>query len=417
MEIKTYKNKLRLVVNTKKDVDAVSFKIFVNVGSRDENEDEKGYSHFLEHMFFKSTKNHTYSEILKKLDDLVALKNAYTGINTTCYYFKCLKSVLNECTEIFSEMFFNNRFLKEEIEKEKLVITEELKMAEDDTIKKCIKQGYSLMFDGLMYGYDVIGDEKSINSITPQKLLNFKKRNYTAENIVISISGTITFSEAKKLIEKHFVEKLENSTNDYKTDEYCKTEIKDKYIIHKKDNEQSIVYILTDLKEQSLHNRVAFRLFYAIIGMGMSSKFFEIIRGEKGLVYNIDADCTKIGKNFLSEILFATSNENVSKAILEIKNILKECANGGINQEELSRAKNKYVSEMIFSKESNSSIAESNGLDLLEYNKIISDEQLIKEYNSITLEEILKCAKYVYEATDYVVSGVGKCKLTDLKKY
>ena len=178
MKIKKFQNNMRLVVNTKKGVDVVSFKIYVTVGSQNERPSELGFAHFLEHMFFKSTSNHSSTEILKRLDDLGATKNAYTSITKTCYYFKCIGSVLEECVSLYSEMFFNQAFKQEEIENEKMVILEEHKMDEDDPFKKCIQTGYNTMFSGTSIGHSVLGTPKTINSVTSKKLLDFKKRTY-----------------------------------------------------------------------------------------------------------------------------------------------------------------------------------------------------------------------------------------------
>lgn len=418
MKIKTYSNNLRLVVNTKKDVDVVSFQLFINAGAKNEKETEYGYAHFLEHMFFKSTKLNSYIEILKKLDDLGVVKNAYTGIGTTCYYFKSLSGKVEEVIKLYSEMFFNQTFKAEEIEKEKQVILEEYKMGQDNANHKCVRLGYKTLFNGTKVGHDVIGTQETIKSVTAQKLKNFKKKFYTPENVVISISGNISFNKAKKLVEKYFVNLFEQKTNNKSCEvQYFPLKPNKKYVHSHKDNEQSVVYILTDLKEKNLHERVIYNLYYAILGMDMSSKFFEIIRGQKGLVYSIDSDCTKLEKNYLSEIFFATSNDRVGEALTEIKQILKDCASGQITKEELERTKAKYVSGFVFSSESNSSIAANNGLDLIEYGKIISGKELTEEYNKVTLEEIIECAKAVYNETNYVVASVGNCKLSDLKKF
>lgn len=418
MKIKTFSNNLKLVVNTKKDVDVVSFQIFVKSGAKDEKENEYGYAHFLEHMFFKSTKQTKNDVLLKKLDDLGAIKNAYTGIGVTCYYFKCLSGVLENCVSLYSEMFFNKTFLKEEIEKEKSVILEEYKMGQDNANHKCVRLAYKTLFSGTNIGHDVIGSPKTIQSVNAQKLSKFKNKFYTPDKIVISVSGNVSYGKIVKLVQKYFIANFES--NNYISENntnYCNLKPSKKYVVSQKDNEQSVVYILTDLKEKNLHQKVVCQLFYAILGMDMSSKLFEIIRNQKGLVYSIDADCTKILNNYLSEIFFATSNNKVSEALIAIKNILKDCANGNITEEELNRTKAKYISGFVFSNESNSSIASNNGLDIIEYNQVITNKELTNEYNSVTLQEIIDCAKTVYNETNYVISSVGNCRVADLKVF
>ena len=417
MRVKTYQNNLRMAVNTKKDVDVVSFKIFVTAGAKDEKTSEYGYAHFLEHMFFKSTKRHTGEEILKKLDDLGASKNAYTSVSKTCYYFKSISSVFEECLKMYSEMFFNQTFSKEEIEKEKLVILEEYKMGEDNPTKKCIQSAYNRLFAGTPLGHNVIGTENSIKSVTAGKLLNFKNRTYLPNNIVISISGNISFKQADKLINKYFIRNFKNEEvmEIYKPLKYLKLSVDNKYVAKKKDNKQVEVYIMIDLKERTRQERIAFNLLFAILGYGMSSRFFEVIRGREGLVYNIDAGCSKICNNFVAEIIFATSPENVAKALISIKKIIKLCSSGDISEEELARTKNQFISGLIFSSESNSVIAENNALDLIEYGKIYGEKQVSREYMDISLEDVTNCAKQIDCEENFVISAVGPVLKKDLK--
>lgn len=419
MKVKTYPNNLRLVVNTKKDVDVISFKIYVTAGAKDEQVNEYGYAHFLEHMFFKSTNKTSTEELLKKLEDLGTLKNAYTSMSRTCYYFKCMGSVFKQCLQIFSEMFFNDAFSKDEIEKEKSVILEEYKMGEDNPTKKCVTSAYNSMFDGTILGHDVIGTIDTIKSVTPQKLLDFKNRLYLPHNVVISVSGNVSFSHAEKLVKQYFVNNFTQNQIQpaYKPLDYLPLTIKDRYLAYQKDNMQSEIYIMYNLGELSRHKKIAFNLLFAILGYGMSSKFFETIRGKLGLVYTIASGCTKICNNFMAEIIFATSSNNVAHALHNIKQILDDCANGKILQEELVRTKNNFISNLVFDRESNGAIAENNALDLIEYSKIISEKQLIDEYMAITLEEIIDCAKDVANSKDYVVTSVGTCTKKDIEAF
>lgn len=418
MKIKQYPNNMRLIVNTKKDVDVVSFKIFVGAGASDENENQYGFAHFLEHMFFKSTKDHSYNEILTLLDDYGISQNAYTGFTKTCYYFKSLSGVFEDGVKLFSEMFFNKNFNQKEVEKEKKVILEEYKMGEDDQVKKSITQSFESLFCNTAYGHDIVGSVKSIKSVTPEGLLEFKRQHYKPHRVVISISGNITFDKADKLVEKYFVSLFKKEQpQEHKYPKVVCVQNKKQYILKKKDNQQTVVYILTDFGEKSQHERAVLNLYYTILGYGMSSKFFEEIRSKRALVYNIDASCTVIGENVLSEIMFGTSNSNVSKALVEIKNILQKCACGDVFKGELERAKNRFLAGLVFSNESNSTIAEINGADLLSKGRVITDKEIAADYKSVTLDEIKAVAKSVIGNCQFIVSAVGECTKKDLMVY
>lgn len=418
MKEKTYSNNLRLIVNTKKDVNVVCFKVFVGVGAKDENPHQLGYAHFLEHMFFKSTSETNYNNILKKLDFLGASKNAYTDIDKTCYYFKCIPDVLEDMVKLYSEMLFNKQFKKDEIENEKNVVLEEYKMSDDEPIRKCIRQGYNSLFSGTPYEKDVLGTPASIKEITPQKLLAFKNKFYLPQNIVISVSGNVSFSKIDKLINKYFINKFgDSSTKELRKTKYFDLCLKNKYVISKKNNQQSFVYIIIDLKEQDFHSRVIWHMLFGILGGGMSSKFFEIIRGKLALVYSIEAGCSRFGNNFVGDILFSTSNDKVSQTLSAIKEILQNIANGDISVDELERVKNQYISALAFSYEKNSTIAENNGQDILIDGKIKKHDDLLFEYKSIKLKEVKEKAKQLILEKNFVVSAVGECTKNDLKKF
>lgn len=417
MEIKKYGNGLRLVVNTAKHKDIVSFKIFVKAGSMDEDEENLGIAHFLEHMFFKSTKKYSTKELLTKFDNLGANQNAYTSNTKTCYFFQSLSENLKDCIALYSEMFFNRDYNEEEIENEKNVILEELKRDEDIPTNKCVRLAVNSLFYNTPYQHDILGTVDSIMNVNKQKLIDFKNKHYNPQNIVISVSGNVNVGTISKLVEKYFISKFENVTEKVRNDLYYKFKAKEKYISQHKDNQQSCVYIITDLGKVETHKKRVYMLYYAILGLDMSSKLFQKIREEKGFVYDISANSTVLLKNFFGEIIFSTTSDNVDKALKEIKAIINSCAKGDITEEELIKVKNKIISELSFETETNSAIASSNGSSLIDKNYIEKDEDIINDLKSITLKEIYECAKEVSKNKKYVVASVGTCNRKQLEVY
>lgn len=418
MKIKQYNSGLRLVVNTKKDLDIVSFRIFVNVASKDETEKEYGIAHFLEHLFFKSTDKHSYQEMSTLFDELGTQKNAYTGTHNTCYYFKCLKSVFESSLQLFAEMFFNTTYNSGEIANEKKVILEEYKMGNDDTQKKCILNAYKSLFFNTPLEHDVIGTPKHIKSFTQEMLKSFKDKHYLPHNIVISVSGNVTLDEVDSYLNKYFKKLLVgNYDGKYSKPQFVVASPKTQFVCQDKDNAQSVVYILTDLGQKTNKQMYAYDLLFAILGYGMSSKFYNIIRGEKALVYNIDADTSSVGSNNFAEIMFATSNDRVCVALTTVLNILQDCKNGKITNEELEKSKNKYIAGIIYSNETNGGISMRNGADLINDNKIESQSQIVQDIRAVTLKQVIACAKEFYAQQNYVVSAIGKCSKKDLYCY
>ncbi|MBE7082678.1 MAG: insulinase family protein [Clostridiales bacterium] len=418
MKIKQYSSGLRVVVNTKKDLDIVSFKAFINCGAKDEQPNEYGIAHILEHMFFKSTPNYSYQELDSIFDELGVRKNAYTSVTRTCYYFTCLNSVLNKITPVFADMFFNIDFNKNELDNEKFVILEELKMGNDNPETKCVNEAYSNLFKATNFEHMVIGNAKTIKATTTENLKNFKQKHYLPQNIVISVSGNITFAQVEKLLKKYFAPLFDGEyKQQYALEPYKELSPKQKYVANIKQNDQSVVYILTDLGKTTEQQRYSYDIFFAILGYGTSSKLFSSIRSEKGLVYYISASATLVANNSLGEIMFATSNDKVGAVLEEVVEIIKDCKNGNITEKDLSKAKNKFIASVIYENETNSAISGKNGTSLLLENKIDDDKKIVEYYNSVTLEDVLNCAKMFTNFKNYVVSSVGNCNKNDLKKY
>ncbi len=418
MKIKDYQSGLRLVVNTKKDIDIVCFKLFINVGSVNESKDEFGISHFLEHMFFNSTPNHSRQEISSAFDELGTRINAYTSTHDTCYYFKSLKSALEPSLKLFSELFLNSTYNLEEIKTEKKIILEEYKMGLDNVDKTCVLNANQSMFAKTDLEHHVIGTPKHIQSFKEEDLRRFKTRHYLPQNIVISVSGNVSLKEIEKLIKKHFAELLDGDFNqEHKLPSYIKPTPKSKFVVQNKENEQSVVCILTDLGEKTEKQMYAFDVFSAILGYDMSSKLFRIVRTEKGLVYSISASTQQVGNNNLLEINFSTSNSSVNQALSLVLSIIRDCSNGNISPEELEKAKNKYIAGLVYSKETNGGISLINGINLINKNKITSQDQIKANLSEVNLEQVIMCAKEVYAQQNYVVSCVGNCKRSQILSY
>jgi len=418
MKIKQYNSGLRVVHNEKKDIDVVSFNIFVKAGSANEQPHQYGLAHFCEHMFFKSTDKHTYQEINDILDETGTRKNAFTGYFRTCYYFKTLSKFIEKNIQIYSEMLFNTKYFEDEIQNEKNVVLEELKMGEDDSDRSVANNAYETMFANSILSHKIIGKAETIKAFTEKDLIEFKKCHYTPENIVISVSGNISFRMLEKYLKKHFAPLFEGVYDgDYKDFGLINVNIKNSYVTKNKDNEQSVIYILYDLGDVTEQDKYIYDLYLAILGYGMGSKLFNKVRIENGLVYSIFSSSFSLGKNYLANIDFATSYTKVSETLNLVLKILKECSEGNITQKELDIARNKYIAGLVFSNEENSGIALRNGSELISENEILSDKSIIEKLNSVTLEQVLEFAKKLYNNKNFVVSSVGKSTVEDLKVY
>ena len=410
VKIKKYENGSTLISQTDKRTKYSSFCLFVDVGAQDEKENEYGVAHFLEHIFFKSTKKMQTSDISKHLESLGAYINAQTGLERTQYVFRCLTENLEPCLKMYAEMFYEGKFDKEEIDKERSVVLEEIKRSQDNSQQTAYLNGQLSLFHNQPFGHKVLGTEEVIKNISIEEIKSFKKRTYKPNNIYFSVYSNENFEKINSLIEKYFKtgpEKLNIKKEN--TKEKVTLNPKQKYVIQEKNDKQVNLYALIKTSGYMEKQKVDKTLLYsAILGGGLSSRMFIELREKLGLAYSAGAGLN-IFKNcgFLA-MYIATSPEKVKTALTGMKLILKDLAEDGISNDELQKVKNKEKSNIIFHQDNKLNIACTNARSFSIFGKIKSLKQRIKRFDKITVEDINKIAKEIYNEDKIVVSAVGK---------
>ncbi|MDW7675869.1 MAG: pitrilysin family protein, partial [Bacillota bacterium] len=188
-------NGVRIVSEEIPYVRSVALGIWVGVGSRDETEEEHGISHFLEHLMFKGTEKRTAKEIAEALDTVGGQLNAFTTKEYTCYYAKVLDENIDLAIDVLSDMFFNSKFAEKDIEKEKKVVLEEIKMYEDSPDELVHDLFATNVWAKHTLGKPILGTADSVAGLNQGKVRNFYKKHYTTPNIVIAVAGKIKHGE------------------------------------------------------------------------------------------------------------------------------------------------------------------------------------------------------------------------------
>lgn len=418
VKTKIYDNGLRLCFE-KNDKNVVAVNILFNVGSANETESEQGYSHFIEHLLFKSSQNFSTMEIMDKLSYYGADFNAYTSRLVTRYIFKCLKENFEKCFEIYADMIIRPKFNADEIDKERNVVIEEMKKCDDDPVEVLYRTVMENYYSGNSYAHDELGTEEIISKVSRDELLAYKNKHYTANNCIISVAGNMEFDELDKIIEKYFVSCFEAKNLPYKV---CKTEIEPniakKYDIVERDDNQANVCVHIKTVPAVSDKKYVSDLYASILGNSQNSRLYKIIREELGLVYSVYAFCDMVSVTGGIFIMLGTRPKNVKKAIFEIRKIIDEFAENGATKEEFERVKNLKKSVLEYSFETNQDVAEANGTMLHLYDNVKSIDERKQEIEKVTLDEINKFAKQISKETMFNVVAVGKnLNIEDLKQF
>ena len=386
-------------------VKSISLGVWINAGSRMEDEKISGVSHFIEHMLFKGTKNRTSKQIASEIDNLGGQINAFTSKECTCYYVKLLDSHIDIGIDVLSDMILNSKFKEDDIDKERSVIIEELKMYEDSPEDLA----YDLLTENIYkndpLGMNIIGTETSLKSLNRENLLEYFNKYYLPNNSVISISGNFNFDEIVNKIEEKFKYWEKKEVNvDIK-----KAEFKSCFITKNKDIEQ--VNLAMSLEAIPLENDkevYALAIINTIFGGSISSRLFQKIREEKGLVYSIYSSQSLYRKCGELGIFASMSNENLKEVydliIKEIKLIKKYY----LTDQEIKESKEQLKGSYILGLESTSSRMMSIGRSFLLNNKVNSSDDILKSIDDVDKETVKKVIDKVFDLEKLGVCIVGR---------
>lgn len=399
----TLDNGLRIVTEKIDYVKSTSIGIWVNVGSNNENDETNGMSHFIEHMLFKGTKNRKANEIAEEVDSIGGQMNAFTSKECTCFYVKVLDENIVEAVDILSDMFFNSLFKQEEIDKEISVVIEEIKMYEDSPEDLVHDKLTEIIFNDSPMAYNILGTEENLKTFTTEKVLKYMKEQYSPHNTVIAVAGSFDEESFIKLIEEKF-SKWQNKHNAHadKDSNYQRRVVG----IHK-DLEQLHVCIGNKTIGRHHKDYHALLVLNNIFGGTMSSRIFQEVRENRGLVYSIYSFASNYSNSGIFSIYAGMSYDQVEEAI---RTVLKEMAsmkNGKITMKEFNRAKQQIKGNYILGLESTSSRMSAIGRRELLFNEIIYPEDVINSINKVELEDVIRVANELFDIEKLSITFTG----------
>ncbi|NLU26229.1 MAG: insulinase family protein [Hungateiclostridium thermocellum] len=400
-------NGVRVVCEKIPYLRSVSIGIWVGTGSRNESQSNNGISHFIEHMLFKGTDNRSAREIADSIDSIGGQLNAFTGKECTCYYTKTLDSHADIALDVLSDMFFNSRFEEKDIEVEKKVILEEIGMHEDspeelvhDILSETVWEDNSL-------GLPILGTRETLLNINKDKIKAYINERYLPQNTVIAVAGNFEEDRIIDVIKEKFGG-WNASGKDSKTIEDAKFKVNSK--IKVKDTEQ--IHICMGFEGVAHGSDELYPLLAVnnVLGGGMSSRMFQKIREEKGLVYSIYSYPSSYKNAGLFTIYAGMNAEHLEKVveliIKEIKILLKE----GLSKDELEKSKEQLKGSYILGLESTSSRMNSMGKSEVLMDRIYTPDEILKKIDAVNQESVERVIKQIFCLDKISFAIVGNIK-------
>ena len=310
------------ILTIKKDTQISSINLGIKVGAMYESLEEKGLSHFVEHMLFKGTETRKNEKLNEELENLGGEYNAYTDYESTVYTISCLSEEIENATNLIADMAINSNFLEEEIEKERGVVLAEIRTSKDDIEDLTFKKVNEIAFDKSSLKYDVTGTEENVKNFTREDIYRFYKKYYTPKNALITLVSSMEHEDALKMIKDNF----SNWTGD-KVDKplIIKEDNISKVVTSYKDNiEQSTIIYLYTFYHLSKEDELPLRILNHRLGESSNSLLFREIREKRGLAYDIytHLDVTKNIKSLY--IYTSVADEDIEKALNAIDEIINK---------------------------------------------------------------------------------------------
>lgn len=369
--------------------------LLIHAGTRNEKHGKEGLAHFIEHVFFKGTRNRKSFHILNRLDSVGGELNAFTSKEETCLYASVMNQHTERAIELISDIFFNSIFPERELEKEKQVIADEIRTYEDTPSEQIQDDFESQIFSNHGLGNPVLGTIESLQRISRQDIFDFIKENYLPHKIVLSIVSDLPFENFKKHAIKYFSASWKTGIESKSTPFQLYKSSQKK--IAKPINQSHIV--LGNLA-CSFHDpdRFTMALLNNILGgPGMNSRLNLHIREKYGYTYQIDSNYIPYSDTGLFTVYFATDFKNVHKTMPLVFKELERFYKEKISALQLKKYQEQFIGQLTISYENKAGLAFSAAKSLLCFNKIDGPEKIKESIEAVTSSRLIHVAKKVFD--------------------
>jgi len=404
---KILSNGLRVIAVPMPSLESVTALIMVGAGSRYENKSNNGISHFLEHMAFKGTeKRSTALDIMTLIDGIGGEFNAFTGKEITGYYIKSSKNHIEICLDVISDILQNSKFDKNEIEKERGVILQEINMYEDAPMRKIGDVYERLVFGNTPLGWDIAGEKLNIQNMQRQDFLDYMAKLYSADNMTVVIAGGVVAREAFELAEKYFGKMSTFDALGYKKVELSQT--KPQVFIKQKKTEQAHIAIGFRTAGSLTPDRYPLAVLSAILGGGASSRLFHEVREKRGLAYFIRTNSEHYKDNGVLSTFAGLDPQKIEEAIKVIMEEYKKATEGKFGGEnELRKAKEFLKGHLVLELEDSRAVAGFYGQQELLEDKIENVDEVIKKIEAVSKDKLQAVAKKYFIESNLNLAIIG----------
>ena len=401
----TLDNGLRLITATMPHTRSVAINFFIGTGSRYENDEQAGISHFIEHVCFKGTEKYpTSTDISSVIEGVGGMLNAGTDKELTIYWCKVAQPHFLSALDVLADILINSKFDPAEIEKERQVIIEEINMSLDSPGQRVSMLIDEIVWPGHPLGRDIAGSKETVMAITREMMLDYLAGQYQPGNTVLAIAGAINHQETIDAVNKATAGWIKKRPRTQFTPYQSQTGRR--VLIEKRDTEQTQLCLALPGLSMVHPERFKLDLLNIILGEGMSSRLFTEIRDKLGLAYSIQSYAEHFLDTGVMAIPAGVDNKNLGVAV---KAILAELARlkEKIPEAEIKKAKELFKGRILLRMEDSRSVAGWTGSQEILMGEILTVDEVITIVDAITAGELKKLAEELLKGEGLRLAAVG----------
>lgn len=392
-------NGIRVVTETIPTVRTVSVGIWVDSGSRDELKGEEGITHFIEHMVFKGTRNRRMKQIAAYLESVGGYLNAFTGKENTCYYARALAEHTERAIDLLTDLVFNPTFPEDELQKEKEVVIEEMKMYEDDPEESIFDHFERAVYGDQPMGHPIIGSPESVTSFTQDQLMRYISTHYQPDRVVVAVAGAIAHEKVVRLVEK-YTHHVQSSMTAFPERILAPVVVQQKTI--PKPIQQAHLLLGTTcagLKDDARRNVLS--VLNTMLSGGMSSRLNLNIREKYGYCYSIYASLNVFSDVGDFSVYMGTDAAKIDRARQLIHRELLRFVDEPIPTRLMEQAKKQIKAGLMFELEGTTNCMMRLGRMELYFGRFYAPEEIAEAVDAVGAEDIKKAAIELFDPKNF----------------
>jgi len=397
------KNGLRVITERRPSVRSIALGIWIDVGSRNEAPDENGITHLIEHMVFKGTRRRSAGEIAASLESLGGALNAFTSREQTCYNARVVDEHMATAVDVLADISCHAGITPANLKKEKLVICEEIKEANEnpsDYIHDLFAQTY---WDGQALGQPILGSVENVLSMSRAKVVDYIRRHYRSESIVIAAAGNVDHDRLVRLVRRHF--QFKSGAVDPAPLVTAPVAVRVKH--SPSENGQTHFCVGYPGLPFADREKLAAILLTTHLGGGMSSVLFQKIREDRGLAYSVYAFHDAYREAGVFGVYMATDKRRLAEAYAIVERELKKVRNRRLTSAQLDKIKNQVRGQIGLSLESTPARMSRLARNELMLGRRVTINQTMNEVDRVTSSRILEIANRMLDDSLLAIATLG----------